>query len=378
MNRFIFAMVIALIPLALSSCFKKTPVNENALLHQRACIESISQNDFLRANTHCELCLEYDAAMPECLNGIGLIALSNKDEEKAKTFFTRALRQNNDYSQARNNLGVIYFMRGEFELALRYFDRALEIDPSNTDARYNCGLANFRIGQKMRANSNKEASIKHLLSAKDQLNKLVAIEPTYPSAFRDLGLIHLNLYDQEEFEQPRNELLAIAKQSFARCKEVDAEEDGCYEGLAQVNFQEGRFDQSFTNYFLCLTYSPTNSACREGIVTAYEKSAQADGGYQKYARSIGQQPDNALAHEAFCNALFERGLDKEAVKECEVALRLKPDLCNAQYRLAEYFASVLDAGRATKYCQAYLACGNKVASPKIGKCQEILATVRRQ
>jgi hypothetical protein len=42
-----------------SGCFKKHHLNENALLHQRACIESIELNDYIRAETHCSLCLEY-------------------------------------------------------------------------------------------------------------------------------------------------------------------------------------------------------------------------------------------------------------------------------------------------------------------------------
>lgn len=359
------------------SCFKKAPVNEFALLHQRACIESLDIKDHVRAQTHCELCLEYDSSMPECLNGIGLIALMNNDEDKAKTFFTKALRQNNDFSQARNNLGVIFFSRGDFAEALKYFDRALEIDPSNVDARYNSGLSHFRVGQRMKANADAKLSIKHLHIAKDQMKKLLAIEPTYHAAFRDLGLIELNLYDQSEFDGTKRELLASAKSAFLKCTEAEREEDGCYEGLGQVYFEEGLFDQSFANYFLCLNFAPNNSACRANIVVSYEKSAHAEGGYKNFKKTVGEQPGNALAHEAFCGALFERGLDEEAVRECQVALRLQPDLCSAQFRLAEYFSQVLNVEQAVQHCQTFLMCGAKGFTKEAKKCQEILATVRR-
>jgi tetratricopeptide (TPR) repeat protein len=371
------ALAMLLCGLLLASCFKKHPINENALLHQRACIEAIEVKDHQRANIHCELCLEYESSMPECLNGIGLIALTNNDEEKARVFFTKALRQNNDYSQARNNLGVIHFSHGDFLSALKYFDRALEIDPSNTDARYNAGLSHFRLAQRMRAGAQTKTSIHYLHNAKNQINKLLAIEPTYHSAFRDLGLIELNLYDLTEFVAPRQELLISAQNAFLKCLEIASDDDGCYEGLAQVYLEQGRFDKSFANYFLCLTYAPENSACRNGIVVAYEKSAHTDGGYQTLSKNMQHDAGNALAHEAFCGALFERGLDKEAVKECELALRLKPDLCSVQFKLADYFTGVINAERAVMHCQAFLSCGSKVSSREIKRCQEILATVRR-
>jgi tetratricopeptide (TPR) repeat protein len=315
--------------------------------------------------------------MPECLNGSGLVALAHNDEERARSFFTKALRQDNDFSQARNNLGVIYFSHGDFDTALKYFNRSLEIDPSNTDARYNCGLSNFRLAERMRAQSHNNKSIVYLLVAKDQIKKLLAIEPTYHHAFRDLGLIELNLYDLGNIEEEKQEYLAAAKHAFSQCIETTREEDGCYEGLAQVNFEEGRFDQSFANYFLCLTYASNNSACRNGIVIAYEKSAHAENGYKKFIEHIAQDPRNAYAHEAFCAALFERGLDREALKECEIAVRIKPDLCSVQFRLAEYFVSIFNTERAITHCQSFLLCARNGTNRETKKCQEILITTRR-
>lgn len=370
-------LALILFSLSTLSCFKKAPPNEFALLHQRACIESIDLKDHIRAQTHCELCLEYDKTMPECLNGIGLIALINNDEDKAKNYFSKALRQNNDFSQARNNLGVIYFNRGDFDEALKYFDRALEIDPSNIDARYNSGLSHFRVAERMKAGEDRDQSVRELFFAKDQMRKLVAIEPTYHLAYRDLGLIDLHIYAQSEFIEQRRELLSSAKTSFLRCLEADRNEDGCYEGLGQTYFEEGYYDQAFANYFLCLNFAPNNSACRANIVMAYEKSAQAEGGYKNFSKLVKEEPANAQGHEAFCQALFDKGLDEEAVKECQIALRLKPDLCTPHFRLANYFTQVRHGDSAVKHCQSFLVCSKKVSSTEIKRCQEILTAERR-
>jgi tetratricopeptide (TPR) repeat protein len=369
-------MLNAVFMLMISACFKKNPVNEHALLHQRACIESIDAKDYDRARIHCELCLEYAASMPECLNGLGLIELTLHDESKALSFFNKALRQNNDFSQARNNIGVIFFMKGDFYSSLKYFNRALEIDPSNTDARYNTGLSHFRLGQKFRT-KNQKKTIYHLNMAKQQIKKLLSLEPTYQHGFRDLGLIELNLYEENEYEKDSKKNLISAKEYFLQCLSIANDDDGCHEGLGQVYLLESKFEQAFAEYFLCLTYAPNNSVCRYGIVSAYEKSAQTDGGFRALSNYAHTNYDNAEAHEAFCAALFEKGLVKQAVNECEIALRLKPNLCSALFRLAEYNAQVLDIEKAKKHCQAFLVCSNKIGSKEIKHCQEILAIMTR-
>ncbi len=360
------------------SCFKRHRLNENALLQQKSCIESLHLKDYPRAQIHCELCLEYDSSMPECLNGIGLIALAAADEPKAITFFSRALRQDNDFSEARNNLGVIYFSHGEFGEALKYFDRALEIDPSNSDARYNSGLSHFRMAERLRAKEKVKKSLNHLELARDQIKKLIALEPTYDYAYRDLGLIELNRYDLTEFADESEPMLRAADEAFSQCIQVNKENNGCYEGLGQVKTEQARYDQAFAHYFLCLSYAPDNAACRNGIVFAYEKSAHSESAYKKFRETVAGYNSNAEAHEAFCAALFERGLNNEAQAECEMAVKIKPKLCSAHFRLGEYFASVLNARRAVSHCQEYLWCEKTPLNMQNQKtCQEIITEVRR-
>lgn len=358
--------------LVFCGCFKKHPLNENALLHQSACVKSLELKDHARARIHCELCLEYDSSMPECLNGLGLIALQENDRESAKDFFTKALRQDNDFSQARNNLGVIHFSEGDFHRALVFFDRALKIDPSNTDARYNAGLSHLRLAQQAHGHAQDKQSIEHLTTAKDQIKKLLAIEPNFEGAFRDLGLIELNLYDLSEFKDSASTHLSWAKEAFSYCLEGDREDDGCYQGLAQVFLEMGLYEKSFANFFLCLAQAPNNSDCRSGIAYAYEKSTKSGAGYQRFRDIIQDDPNNALAHEAFCYALFEKGLNHDAVRECEIAIRQKPDLCSAHFRLAEYFFSMLNRERSSRHCQAFITCSNGAFHNKIKKCHEIL------
>lgn len=370
-----FLIILALLCLLYASCFKKT-LNTNALIQQRACIESIELRDYLRAQTYCELCLEYDKSMPECLNGIGVIALINKDEDKAIKYFSQALRQNNDFCEARNNLGTIYFSHGDFLKACEYFDRALQIDPSNTDARYNSALSHFRIAERRRAGDDTKKSLEHLDIAKEQINKLLALEPNYESAYRDLGLIEFNKYDLSEFEDERKILLQAAQKSFEKCLSLDNNNNGCYEGMGQVLAEQGHFDKAFAHYFLCLAHAPHNSSCRNGIVLAYEKSAHAQKSYEHFRKDIGTNPHNAFAHEAFCAVLFERGLDKEAREQCDQAIALNNNLCSAHYRLADHYAALFNSELAHKYCRQFLLCdSSKHNLSQQNRCREILVSV---
>ena len=360
-----------------SSCFKKHALNTNALLQQRSCIESIELKDYARAQTYCELCLEYDASMPECLNGMGVIALVQKDEKRAIKYFSRALRQNNDFCEARNNLGTIYFSHGDFIKASVYFDRALEIDPSNTDARYNSALGHLRLAERTRANEETKKSLKHLIIAREQINKLLVLEPNYENAYRDLGLIELKRYDLTEFDQDRQIILKASQSAFEKCLLLDPDNDSCYEGLAQVFVENGYFDKAFAHYFLCLAHNAQNSVCRRGVALAFEKSAHASSGYQNFRKKVTLEPKNAFAHEAFCAALFERELNKEALEECHTAIALKPDLCSAHFRLADYYSTVFNAELAGKHCRQFLICdGSKEGFIAQKKCREILVAVK--
>lgn len=361
-----------------SSCFKNNKINQNALIHQKACIEALEIKDSYRAKTHCELCLEYDRYMPECLNGLGLIYLLEKDEEKAKTYFKRAIRQNNNFSDARNNMGVVFFINGDFKKALEYFNKSLYINPSNLDARYNSGLSNFRLSQSYKAKEDIKNALRHLSLAKDQLEKLVALEPNYSMAFRDLGLIYLHEAELSIYEEEQRELLKKAKQNFEICLKVDESLDGCHEGLGLIYLKRGQYKEAFASYFQCIAYSQKNIACKKAIVDAYEKSIMSEEGFMSFENSIVDKPNNYLAHEAFCALLFERGLNNDAQRECEIALRLKPDLCMAHFRLADHFAAILDADLAIKHCHAFLLCDKKMAFlSEQKKCEEILVAAKR-
>ena len=361
---FYFVILILLI-----SCNKKTYINQNALLHQQSCIKHLESHDLLSAKTNCEICLEYDNSQPECLNALGLIAFLSKDENKALTYFHHAIRQNNNFAQARNNLGVLYFENGNFLKAKNHFTKALKIDPGNLDARYNNILSNIRLFQKEKS-STKKATLKYLYEAQDQANKLIAIEESYDFAFRELGLINLYLAQESEFEDKKEIFLKSSKIAFESCLTYN-NTDVCHEGLGQVHKELKNFFLSWQHFFLCLGNNNENAVCKKEIIDSYEKFIKTNKTHQQFSLLIKDINATPMAHEAFCYALFEKGFNQEALTQCQMALRLKPDLCEVKYKLATYFYDQKNITEASNYCKSFLLCENQ-NNNKSHTCRDII------
>lgn len=355
--------------LLLYGCSIKKHVNKNALIHQQTCIKQLENNDVNSAKINCELCLEYDKTQAECLNALGLIALLQKDKQKAIKFFHYAIRENNNFAQARNNLGVIYFEEGDFLKAKKHFTNALKIDPGNLDARYNKSLSLIRLYQKEKL-SNKNKAINNLQKAKKEITKLIAIYPSYDFAFRELGLTNFYLSLESDFENEKENLLNLSKSAFEECLQYQNNADVCYEGLGQVHMHLGNFFLAWENFFLCLGHNNQNSVCKYQIIDTYENFVKSSNIYKEFSNKIKNNQEYALAHEAFCYLLFEKGLNQEAYKHCEIALRINPDLCNIKYKIATYWSEQKNIVNSQKYCKSFLLCAQDNLQKE--KCHEII------
>lgn len=357
--------------LILNGCSKKKYINKNALIHQQTCINQLKYNDINNAKINCELCLEYDKSQSECLNALGLIALLQKDSKKAINFFHYAIRENNNFAQARNNLGVIYFEEGDFLKAKKHFTNSLKIDPGNLDARYNKSLSLIRLFQKEKF-LNKSLAINYLQKAHKEINKLIAIYPSYDFAFRELGLINFYFALESDFEDKKEQFLINSKNAFEQCLLYQQNADVCQEGLGQVHMQLGNFFLAWQNFFLCLGNNNQNSVCKYQIIDTYENFVKSNSIYKEFSEQVQKNKEYALAHEAFCYLLFDKGLNEEADKHCQIALRINPNLCNIKYRLAIYWDEQKNISNSQKYCKSFLLCTENNLQKE--KCYEIITT----
>ena len=106
----VFFMLLSSLPLSIGAlCGDTAGKSGPEIIQEQACIANYEKQDYDAAETRCELCLEYNERNAECLNGLGLIWYARGDDIRARTYYIRAARENNDFAQPRNNLGVLEF-----------------------------------------------------------------------------------------------------------------------------------------------------------------------------------------------------------------------------------------------------------------------------
>lgn len=180
---------VSLLVIPFLGCTTVSVVSRHALELENQCIQSLAASDYEGAQSRCELCLEYDETVAECLNGLGLVAYARGDFDLAKKKFTRAIQMKPSFGQARNNLGTIHFKDGNYSEALTLYLAALQLDPGYEDARYNAGLSHLRLAQQSAKAGDKDAARASYAQAKSHYQKLLVIDPENMNALNDLNLI---------------------------------------------------------------------------------------------------------------------------------------------------------------------------------------------
>ncbi len=361
------------------SCSSPKGINPLALNQENACVQSLQVGDYDAAETRCQLCLEYDENVPECINGLGLVALGRNDSDTAIKYFTQAISKSKNFAQARNNLGVVHFRKYEYEAALPFFKAAIEIDPGYLDARYNLGLTYLRVGQKLTGQQDFVNAKTNYDLALGQYQKVAALNPSFANAYRDQGLIMTYLAAAEKHPDRMHQELQEALRFFSQCLRVEPTNEGCLESDGHTLLYLNQFDQALYAFVQCLALNKKNPVCIQGMDAAYQGSQMKTGALSQYIDRIKANPQDAQGHYGYCAALFENGMNDMGVSECETAAKLDSKLCLAYYSLAMYYKKVLNSKSAFQNCQSYLLCNVGRGEPdKLAQCQRIITTLSGQ
>ncbi len=362
-----------------TGCPSPVAVNPQALAQENACVQSLQAGDYQGAQTRCELCLEYNEKVPECVNGLGLVAYANNNTETAIKYFTQAIQMSANFAQARNNLGAIYFKQNKFEEALPFFKGAANIDPGYQDARYNFALSYLRIGQKaMVANDKKTAQAKFAL-AQDQYRKLMAVNSTHANSYRDMGLIMTYLASMQTEQEKLQSDLGKANDYFKQCLQVDGNNEGCRESYGHTLLYQNQFDLALYQFVQCLAVDKTNVVCIQGMEAAYQGSQMKSGALGSYMQMLKNNPNDAQGHLGYCIALFQNGMNDMAASECQKAVQLNPKLCDAYYQLGMYYKKTLNSSNALTNCRSYILCDqSQKNTDQTAQCQRVITTLSGQ
>jgi tetratricopeptide (TPR) repeat protein len=375
-------LLLLLLPLTQAAlCGDTAPKNQQEIIQEQACVKNIQNGDADKAETRCEICLEYNERNAECLNGLGLVWYLRGVDEKARDYFKTAIRENNDFAQARNNLGVLDFVKGEFAAARKMFASAVEVDPRYLDGRYNLALSNLRLGQ--RAQADGKDPTESYAEAEDNYRKIFELYPQHIPSYHDMGVIMTYRAEKEQIENKRQTYIQDAEQFFVRCLDLEPTHEMCHGNIAHLFLAVGRYDEALFHYVQCLSAAKAqeklNPTCAVELKQAYSGSQLQSESLQKFMTQLAENPGYAPGHYGFCIALFEKGLVDQAVTECENTLKLDETLCLAHYQLGIHFKSVLDKDNALFHCRKMIGCAGETRyEAETEECKEIVRTLEVQ
>ena len=139
-----------------------------------------------------------------------------------------------------------------------------------------------------------------------------------------------------------------AAEYFQRAIDVDPSFAAAYNGLA--NAHQGLMWPTSDDVQIAakatekaLALDPTSVDALVNLAGRRLSRWDFTGAEQDYRRVIALNPNNAVAHESFCNFLFALGRGEEGMKECQVAQALDPaidHLSNAFYMAGEYARAI--------------------------------------
>lgn len=90
-----------------------------------------------------EIFLEFNSERPELAGpyaNLAMIALNNKDHEKALSYVNQALKKNPDFPQALNIFGYLKLSAGDIKTAEKSYLKAIKLDDNYALAHYNIAL----------------------------------------------------------------------------------------------------------------------------------------------------------------------------------------------------------------------------------------------
>ena len=121
---------------------------DNALTHQRlGTYYLLIENDMEQANHHYQIAYRIDPTNAAILNDLGVLALYQKNDDRAISCFLEALQSNPKLREAQYNLAIAYSRTGKISEAKQELEKYQALDPA---------VSWYEIGKKSIDNSKRE------------------------------------------------------------------------------------------------------------------------------------------------------------------------------------------------------------------------------
>lgn len=241
-------MRFAALSLALCACLPRSTLHPIGAEHNARCAALIHAGDLPQARAECLLAWQYNPDAAPVLVNLGLIEYREGAPEKARDWWIRAARADNENAQAYNNLGVLALDDRDFRGAESRFERALQVDPAYLEARKGLSLAQRRLDK--------------LDAAELTLRQMIAVAPLLSEPYHDLGTLRLQRGDA-----------AGAAKWFEQAVQIEAGYAQAWKGLAVAREQLGLAQAAAEAFGSCVDADPGDAECASGLTRTNRAAA---------------------------------------------------------------------------------------------------------
>jgi tetratricopeptide (TPR) repeat protein len=327
--------------------------------HNQYCAQYIASGDLDKAETRCNLALEFNPDYPEPHCNLGLIALKRGQLDKAKDFFIKAIHLNQDFAEAHNDLGFVFLQQGSLGKAHDEFQRALKVNPDYEGARYNLALTYMRMKKYSDARKAYEALIESNAAIADPHHDLCAMD-----------------IDEGEYDSAVQECQAAIR--------LDPKYTSAYFNLGNAYMKAGKFCEAQEAYKDCLGVDGDNAECRNNITIATRKCALLDPNLKDLKAPPAQASSDGAPADA-ADGFYKKGLGQvsaglvnEARRSFGKCVRKNPQYALCYYQLYKLDLAVQDTGAAQDDCKKLLRNSGEDQSAERSECQNFLAADGQQ
>ena len=257
-----------------------------------------------------------------------LTALQTRIYEGLEPLWRDTLAKNPTSFLAHNNLGAILTRRGEFAEAEQHIREAMEIKPDFVDSVVNMGK--IKEGQ-----GDIDSAYKYYLQA-TQMNS------TYAPALNGLGAMYGAKGD-----------LRAAEAKFKEAVRCDPRYASARMNLATIYLSRQENEAAIEQLESVIKDQPDLRAAQDSLVQAYATIGKFDAASELLATMLSQNPDDVNLLGASGIMLANQKKYSQAISYFERILKLKPNLPEALYTLAEMHRELGEIAKAEEFMKAY-------------------------
>ncbi|HEY4311839.1 MAG TPA: tetratricopeptide repeat protein [Pirellulales bacterium] len=293
----------------IEECLRLNPKYLTA--HSNMAYTLLTHDDVEGAAKHFQQVLELSPANARALYGTGVCLERQGKNDQATDYFQRSVDSDPDLAQPRYDLARLRLADGRLDDAIEQLQQALRVDGGNADGHFLLASALVRRGD--------------LAGAAQHFNTVVKLRPNHVAALVNLGIVLLNLHQNDQ---------------------------------ALVCLEEA------------LRQQPDSVNAHYGMATALAQIGQPAAAVDQLRIVLQLDPQHAEGHFDLGNLLFQQGNSQGAVAEYSAAVRLRPTYVDALMNLAKAELKLGDIAAAAKH----LAEANRL-QPENRQIRELLGQI---